>query len=78
MEFERKLQDKLCLAVRKKTRVIEHVEMQPIGKYGAPCDCPIKQWRDHKISSHELARENQLDVGQSSNKSCRLNEIYFR
>ena len=53
--LKRKLLDILCLAVRKKTRVVKHMVMQAIGHYRAPCYWPKKkkkkQWRDHKFSS---------------------------
>ena len=42
----------------KKTRVMKHMVMQAIGHYREPCNWPKKQWRDPKVSSYEVARQN--------------------
>ena len=43
----------------------------------ATCDWSNKQWRVRKFSSRGCTWKS-LDIGQSSNKGCRLTKIYFR
>ena len=63
--LKRKLQDILCLAVRKKTRLMMNVVMQAIGHYRAPCDWPKKQSRDDsrlhvKITRHRTKLKTRV------------------
>ena len=66
----------LCLA-EKENIVMKHVGMQVIDHCRATCDWSNEQWRVRTFSSQGCTWKS-LDIGQSSNKSCRLNIIYFR